>query len=144
MKKQTVSSLKKKLDQVFSEYIRKRDCLDTTGSFDYGVCCTCGVTYPYKKLQCGHFQSRKASLTRYHEKNTSAQCVGCNMFKAGEQYKFAQYIDKKYGDGTADLLQHLATETHQWKIFELEEMIETYKSKIKALEDSQGVFYLDP
>ena len=82
--KKSVSKLKKELDSWFSKYIRLRE------ANDYGMtqCFTCGKVDYYKKLQNGHFQSRRHHYTRWNEQNCQVQCVKCNMFEQGEQYKF--------------------------------------------------------
>ena len=126
--KPTVSKLKKKLDIVFSRYIRERDCMATTGDIDYGVCVTCKQTKPIAKLQCGHFQYRTYSNTRYCERNCNAQCIGCNMFKQGEQYLHSLAIEDKYGEGTSDELVKKAKISHKWQIEELENMIKHYST----------------
>ena len=63
--KKSVSKLKKELDSWFSKYIRLRE------SNDYGMteCFTCGKVDYYKKLQNGHFQSRRHHYTRWNEQN---------------------------------------------------------------------------
>ena len=73
-----------KLDKVFSVYIRRRYAEN-----DIAECFTCGKQDHWKKLQNGHFQSRKHYATRWHEENCQVQCAGCNVFRYGEQYKFA-------------------------------------------------------
>jgi hypothetical protein len=112
-------SLIKKLDTVFSEYIRKR----TADHNGYVECYTCGKRDHWKKMQCGHFQSRKQYSTRWNEDNCQVQCVGCNMFRAGEQYKFGL----KLGTKKAKKLYFLAKETKKFNNFDLLEMIERYK-----------------
>ena len=48
--------VKKKLDTIFSQYIRLKDA-DHNGDV---TCFTCGKVSHYKSgMQCGHFQSRK-------------------------------------------------------------------------------------
>ena len=116
----------KELDGIFSIYIRKRDA-DDNGNV---LCCTCNKVEHWKKMDCGHFQSRKHKSTRWDEINAHVQCKGCNIFKNGEQYKHAIFINKRYGKGTAELLQKAANEVRKWDIIELEEMIEYYKNKI--------------
>ena len=71
-----------KLDKVFSIYIRRR-----YADNDVAECFTCGKQDHWKKLQNGHFQSRKHYSTRWHEQNCQVQCAGCNVFRYGEQYK---------------------------------------------------------
>ena len=131
-KKQSVSKLKKKLDSVFSKYIRLRDSFDVNGELSC-TCVTCGATKPVKNMQAGHFMSRRYNATRFHEKNVNPQCMGCNMYDQGRQYDHAIYIDKIYGDGTAADLRKLSTGLKQWKAFELEELIEEYKNKAKEI-----------
>jgi hypothetical protein len=101
----TISKLKKELDKWFSLYIRLRDATDE----GMVQCFTCGVVKYYKSgMQCGHFQSRRHLPTRFDEENCAPQCVSCNMFKQGEQYKFALNLDAKYGEGTSERKQQEA------------------------------------
>lgn len=134
-KKQGVAQLKKKADKYWSIYVRRRDADDK----GYADCITCGKTYHWKKIQCGHFVKRSVSLLRYDEENTNAQCVGCNMFKHGEQYAYSKALDKKYGAGTADKLWEQRFTTHKFKTHELESIIEDAKTNIKWIDDAQGV-----
>ena len=92
MKKLTRSKLIKKLDKVFSLYIRQRYAKN-----EIAQCFTCGKKDHYKKLQCGHFQSRKYYSTRWDEINCQVQCAGCNVFKYGEQFVFGKNLDLEYG-----------------------------------------------
>ena len=50
----TISKLKKKLDVLFSQYIRRKNA-DHLGRVK---CFTCGVEKHWKEQQAGHFQSR--------------------------------------------------------------------------------------
>ena len=62
------SKIVKKLDAIFSQYIRLKDA-DHKGDV---TCFTCGKVSHYKKgIQNGHFQSRRFMSTRYDEKNCS-------------------------------------------------------------------------
>tara|TARA_S200002703_G_C3708212_1_gene217540 strand:+ start:115 stop:492 length:378 start_codon:yes stop_codon:yes gene_type:complete len=120
LRKKSRKSLIKKLDTVFSEYIRRRTA-DHKGIVE---CFTCGKKDHWKKMQCGHFQSRKHYSTRWNEDNCQVQCVGCNMFKSGEQYKFGL----KLGNRKAKKLYLLAKETKKYTNFDLDEMIEHFKA----------------
>ena len=97
MKKLTRSKLIKKLDKVFSLYIRQRYAKN-----EIAQCFTCGKKAHWKKLQCGHFQSRKHYSTRWDEINCQVQCAGCNVFKYGEQFIFGKNLDLEYGAGCSD------------------------------------------
>lgn len=115
-----------KLDKVFSEYIRLRYA-DAMGNTE---CVTCGKKDHWKKLQCGHFQSRKHYNTRWNEQNCQVQCASCNVFKYGEQYKFGQYINSVYGDGYADELERMAREIVKLSQDDFENMIAHYQEKV--------------
>lgn len=115
-------SLIKKLDTVFSEYIRRRTA-DHKGIVE---CFTCGKKDHWKKMQCGHFQSRKHYSTRWNEDNCQVQCVGCNMFKSGEQYKFGLKLNM-ISPNTAENLFLLAKNIKKFNNFDLELMIQKYQ-----------------
>ena len=131
----TISKLKKELDKWFSIYIRLREStLDGVTQ-----CFTCGKIDYHNKLQNGHFQSRRFMATRYEEQNCAPQCVACNMFRAGEQFKFALAIDAKYGDGTALELEYKARTTIKFTRADYEEKISYYKDVVKNLKKEKGI-----
>ena len=126
----TISKLKKKLDVLFSQYIRRRNA-DHLGRVK---CFTCGVEKHWKEQQAGHFQSRSHHSTRWDEVNVQVQCVKCNMFRQGEQYKFGLYLDDRFGDGTAEDLENRAKTIVKLNRVDYEEAIERYKQKINELD----------
>ena len=124
-RKASRKTLVKKLDTVFSEYIRRRRAINGVSE-----CVTCGTKAHWQKLQAGHFMSRKHYSTRWDERNVEVQCVACNVYRYGEQYKFSKYL----GQDLSDELLAKSRETVKIKDWELEEMIETYKQKVKKLD----------
>ena len=123
-KKPTRKTLITKLDKVFSEYIRRKDAKN-----DIATCVTCGKKDHWKKLQNGHFMSRKHYATRWLEDNVGVQCSACNVFRYGEQYLFAKYL----GAEKADMLLAKSRETVKFPDWEIQEMIDLYKTKISLL-----------
>lgn len=123
-----LTKLKAKADKVFSQYIRLRDSKDGIAE-----CITCGTRKPIKLMQNGHFVTRSASALRFDELNCNAQCTGCNMFKAGEQYLYSKALDLKYGDGTAESLMARRHETKKWTIPELQKIIDDAQAYIKEM-----------
>jgi hypothetical protein len=131
-----IKTLKTKLDNIFSLYIRLRDATDE----GLVQCFTCGNVNNYKVgMQNGHFMSRKFMATRYDEQNCQVQCVGCNMFKSGEQFKFSLALDSKYGKGTAEDLLRKATKTLKIMPHEYKEKISYYKSLVEKLLKEKGL-----
>ena len=131
----SISKLKKELDKWFSLFIRLRQS-------EEGLCqCfTCGKVDHYKRMQNGHFQSRRFMATRYSEDgNCEVQCVACNMFRGGEQYKFALNLDAKYGEGTAEDLESLARTIVKFTRVDYEDKISYYKSTVEKIKKEKGI-----
>ncbi len=128
-KKPSRSKLVKKLDAIFSQYIRLRE-IDNNG---FTTCFTCGKKDHWKKLQNGHFQSRRHYATRWDERNCQVQCVGCNMFKGGEQFLFAKALDNKYYDGISDELHITAQSIVKFSNLDIELLITKYQELVKDL-----------
>tara|TARA_R100000963_G_C4637877_1_gene101749 strand:+ start:1050 stop:1460 length:411 start_codon:yes stop_codon:yes gene_type:complete len=132
----SITKLKKELDKWFSLYIRLRDATDE----GMVQCFTCGKVGYYKEgMQCGHFQSRSNLKTRFDEKNCQVQCVGCNMFKQGEQYRFALQLDGKYGEGTAEQLMYLSHQGIRFIRSDYEDKIGYYKEAVENLKKEKGI-----
>ena len=79
MRKPSRKSIVKKLDQVFSLYVRNKYAKN-----GFCECITCGRKYPIKQIQCGHFMSRKNYSTRWELENVAPQCFGCNCMQQGK------------------------------------------------------------
>ena len=127
-KKPSRKSIVKKLDTVFSQYIRKRFAVN-----EIAKCVTCGKQAHWKELQAGHFMSRKHYSTRFDETNVQVQCSGCNVFRYGEQFKFGMYLEDAYGKGTAEALQQKSREITKFSDIHLKEMIEYYNKLLTNL-----------
>ena len=123
-KKLTRSKLVKKLDNIFSQYIRLSNSVN-----DIAECVTCNKKDHWKKMQCGHFQSRKHYSTRWDERNVAVQWAGCNVFRYGEQFKFSLYLGGKLSE---ELLQK-SRETVKFADVDLIEMADYYSNELKLL-----------
>ena len=110
----------------FSLYIRQRYAIN-----EIAQCFTCGRKDNWKKLQCGHFQSRKHYSTRFDEINCQVQCAGCNVFKYGEQFVFGKNLDLEYGKGCSESLYYKAKQITKYSYDEIEDLINKYNLLIK-------------
>jgi hypothetical protein len=119
----------KKIDRIFSEYIRLKHA-DKKG---YCNCITCGKTYHYKNIDAGHFVSRRFLIVRFDELNVHPQCKYCNRFLNGLAYEYGKAIDMLYGKGTADKLVSLSRQTIKIQNYELEEKHLFYKKNLITL-----------
>ena len=128
-KKISRSKLIKKLDSVFSQYIRLK-----AASNGIAECFTCNKKDHWKKLQNGHFQSRKHYSTRWDEINVQTQCSGCNVFRYGEQFKFGMYLEQAYGNGVAEEMHNKSREITKFSDIQLLEKIEYYNELLTNLQ----------
>lgn len=129
-RKVKLSTLKNKLDKIFSEYIRRRDVDDHTG---YGKCIDCGRETPFAEGDAGHFVGRRHLSTRWDEDNVHFQHRYCNRFLNGRQYEYGQAL----GDRADELIQ----KSHQIAKFDathLQYLIDIYKDKLDALKKTQS------
>jgi hypothetical protein len=132
----TISKLKKELDKWFSLFIRLRDAT-AEGSVQ---CFTCSRISHYKSgMQNGHFQSRRHHSTRWNETNCQVQCVKCNMYEQGEQFKFGMALESKYGEGTSEELEFLARTIMKVSRIDYEEKISYYKDLVEKLKKEKGI-----
>lgn len=131
-KKTQRKKLIEKLDRVFSIYIRQRYAVN-----EIAECFTCGKKDHWKKMQCGHFQSRKNYSTRFGtlddldittELNCQVQCAGCNVFRYGEQYLFAKHLDERYYKGLSEELYIKSKKIVKLDNVDLEMLISKYQN----------------
>lgn len=135
-KKVSVSVLSKQADKVFSEYIRKRDALKTTGWIEKITCSTCKETKDYSQFDCWHFVWRASRSTRWEEKNCTAQCKVCNNWWWWRQYEHWKEIDRRHWEWTADLLIKIWHEPQKVTSDWLQGIISKYKEKLEIINNS--------
>lgn len=124
MKEHNLTWYKKKLDALFSKFIRYRDD---------GQCFTCPNKNHPKKMQNGHFNPRQYLATRYDERNNNCQCYACNMLYGGNPATYSVRLIEKYG---LDVVREL--ESKRWTPVKLDiawykEKIEHYKGELKKM-----------
>ena len=126
-RKATYAGLKRKLDAVFSEWVRWSNP---------AKCVTCGAAHHRKRLQAGHFVSRVHLATRWDERNVHPQCMACNVWKRGSPAEFSVFLTTKYGPNILQELVDLKHTSVKWSRSELEEKIEGYKARLARLGNS--------
>ncbi len=124
--------LEKKLDLVFSKYIRLRD--SSNGVF---LCCSCGERKPVSQGDAGHFINRRWRTVRWHEQNVHIQCRYCNRFNEGNAAGYALFMIKKYGQERVEYLHSISRNVAKWTDSDLDLMIKKYKALVKELSDER-------
>lgn len=110
--------LRKKLDDVFSKYIRglSRKCF------------TCGLP----ASQCGHFMKRGNDATRWDENNARPQCWNCNVQLEGNVDVFRKRLIDEIGLEEVAAIEVMARDVRKFSAPELQELIDKYSQKKKA------------
>jgi hypothetical protein len=122
------SVLIKKLDIIFSQYIRRRYAVN-----DISQCFTCGVKNEYKKQQAGHFASRRHYSTRWDEFNVQVQCYSCNICNQGMQFEFGKKLCLKYGDNFAEDLMIKSKKVVKFTESDILQLINYYTEKVNNI-----------
>lgn len=134
-KQQSLSTLRDKLDKVFSKYIRLRDAMPG-GTFR---CISCGKIKTIDQADCGHFHSRTHMSTRFDEDNCHAECRYCNRFSADHIIGYRENLIRKIGQQRFLLLEVKTNDTKKWSHFELEQLCKYYKALVDKLSKEKGI-----
>jgi hypothetical protein len=134
-KTKSIGKLKKEVREVFSQYIRLRDCLRTTGTLEYCNCITCSRLISFKEAQAGHFVDCRHNATLFDETNVHAQCARCNVYLDGEILKYRREIIRLYGEGYDVKLEEKAMGIKHFTRDELIGLEEEFTRKIRELND---------
>lgn len=134
-RKPTITSLKKKLDKIFSIYIRLRDS-DESG---FCECITCGKIKYWREVDAGHYYSRRYLNVRWEEINVNAQCKGCNGFGNGEIATYSVKMRKVYGEAAVKALHGLHNIPTKLRREYLEYNIKTYEMKVEEIKKEKMI-----
>jgi len=134
-KKLPITKLKAKAWNLFSKYIRYRDCYITTNTYVYGVCYTCEKEYPFNKLQAGHFVDSRTKPVLFNPDIVKAQCMQCNVLKKGNKDFYTPKMIAEYGqEKVLEFLELRHNKDKKWSREELEEVIDKYQVYVREYE----------
>lgn len=133
-KKPTRWKLVKKLDAVFSQYIRLLS-VDTIWNCE---CVTCWDIKSWKEMQNWHFISRSNYKYRRDEKNCHVQCMRCNVFLSWNYIRYTLFMQKLLWE---NIVEEMINDKQLVKITtpQLEEMIQHYTACVKELKESKWI-----
>lgn len=119
-KKPKLTTLKKKLWKLTSEYVRRRDA-DSEG---YVKCCTCNATKHWKEMQAGHFiPQAQGNAVKWDLRNMHTQDYRCNINLGGNGAEYYPYMIERYGQEVVDELRRLSHTTVKFTVSDLQEKI---------------------
>lgn len=116
MKKQTKSSLTRKLDIECSRIIRS-----------YGQCAMCW-SQDYSKLQCAHIFSRTYRNTRWDLQNLIPLCAGCHFKSHKNPILFSEFVREYLGNLKYLELKQKHNVIKRWTVVEMEELLKALKN----------------
>lgn len=116
MKKQTKSSLTRKLDKECSRIVRQRPC-DKCGLIDY------------EKRQCAHIFSRTYRSVRWFMDNLLCLCAGCHFWAHRNPILFTEWVKTYLGEEKYQNLKIMATAIKKWTLGEMEELWQIIKQQ---------------
>ena len=122
MKAASRTSLIKKLDKLFSRYVRQK----YANEGGWVECVTCRAWMPWEQSQAGHFVKRGHHAVRWDEQNVHPQCPRCNLYLNGAQDEYAAYILNEYGPETLKRLLDAKRVSKRWTVGELREMVDRF------------------
>lgn len=125
----SLSRLQKRLDSVFSQFIRYSRA-DKEGKCP---CYTCGHIYPVKKLHNGHYLLRGYKATRWDESNCRPQCGVCNLWRKGEPVVFRENLVKELGEKNVVALEQRRHQIRKWTADEMAAKIKEYELRVSSL-----------
>lgn len=128
-------ALEKKLDTVFSQYIR----LFNSDEWGFVKCCTCNKIDSWDRFQNGHFINRWELATRWHEKNCHPQCEDCNRRRGGNLEAYKLFLVRTYGEGTPEQLKILSKQFARTNITELEVLFNFYSNRVNAMKKDKSL-----
>ncbi len=131
----TKNTSKKRLDTIFSEFIRRRDADDK----GFIRCISCGKVVHWKESDCGHYINRKHNSTRYDEQNCNAQCRSCNRFDEGNIQGYRKGLIKKIGEEATNLLEFKKYNACKLGQFEINILADEYRAKLKAIKQDKKI-----
>jgi len=121
------STLKELAQKTFNAYIRLRD-KDLP-------CVSCGTTKQGIQYHASHFKPVGGySALRFNEKNVHKSCYRCNTVLSGNLVPYREELIRRIGLEEVEKLEQ-PNQLKDWKIDELQDIIKTYKQKIKDLKD---------
>ena len=135
IRKESIRKVKARVWALFSRCIRRRDCLATTGSLEYGECVTCDNQFEFNDLQAGHFVP-KHSGNYFSKRGVHAQCKICNLYgrdgqAAGMPHEYRRQMVKLYGEDVTLELEGEARQIKKYTIKGLKELEEILKQQLK-------------
>ena len=125
----SLKALRKRAWNLISEYIR-HSAANESGIV---LCYTCGNPHYWKDMDLGHYIHK--DCLDFDIVNLHPQCNYCNRHMHGNGALYAERLIAEYGEQSIAELRVRSEQIKKFSIFELEELIKTYKEKLEVLNE---------
>lgn len=117
--------------RAFSDYIRLRDAILTTGTDDECICYTCKKRYPLIAIQAGHLIDGRQNVDLLDEELVKGQCRQCNVLKHGMQGVFLLNILKEKAE---------TSRYENVSLSEIDKMLDRFQNKRQTVLNEEDLF----
>jgi hypothetical protein len=139
MAKSTVGTYKHTVWKSCATYVKLREA-NSKGEVK---CVTCPTILSIYDQNCnaGHFIPQRGNSVLFDDAHIFPQCVGCNCGGSGEQFKYGQFLKKKYGYSDQELeeMQSLRHKVRKFTLDELKEIKRSYDEESDKLRKEKGL-----
>jgi hypothetical protein len=128
-----MNKAKKRAIFYFSQYIRTRDALKTTGTTTHAKCITCGRIQHILDMDAGHAIPGRDNTILFSENLCNAQCRECNRFHGGRLQEYRKILIEKHGQSKWEEWEAMKHTHVKFTQTDYEQMAAEYREKIKNL-----------
>lgn len=132
-KTESLSTLIKKADELFSEMVRREDAHNGYAYEGFINCPICRKDVPWRQSDAAHVFDRDNMATRFDELNVWATCRECNRFDPDHRTRFREAIKKIIGECEFECLEERSHSMVKFTRYEIQSMINGFKQKLKKL-----------
>jgi len=140
MAKKTNSPSKTRAWNRFSQWVRVRDCLYTTGLPFVGRCVTCDKKFHIRALQAGHCFPGRKNARLFQEELVNAQDFLCNEGEHGRPEKYLKVMQARYGEEQVEAWRIEGLQVIRDRDMDFSKIEEKYKQLTSDLLRSHGQY----
>ncbi|MFW9871916.1 MAG: recombination protein NinG [Candidatus Thorarchaeota archaeon] len=123
----------KKAWALCSKYIRLKECYESTGSYEQGICFTCRTLTPFYNLDAGHFIPGRHFSVLFVEELIHIQCKVCNQVLNGNYKRYEEIMNYIYGKEKVEEFKQLKYKHVKMYEYDIDEIIKLYKNKLMEI-----------
>lgn len=117
----------------FSQWIRVKYCIETTGFPFVGVCITCDKRFHISFLDAGHMKAGRSNSLLFHEDLVRPQCRIDNRSRNGRLQKFRRKMVEIHGEEKVAQWERQANEIKHDRDMDYKAIEDDYRERTNKL-----------